>query len=155
MTTNDPLVDQLVFHEGSNIIGGRHIGYPCPKKKWTVGYGRNLEDKGLSEAEARMLLRNDIADAKEDMMYCLGKYEIALWTLNKPRQAVLIDMAFCHGRGRLIRYKKMFGAIKIEDWDTAAHELTDSKFGRDDVRRSSGLAKQLREGRYVQWRKCV
>ena len=145
----DPLVRQIMKHEGSKIENGRHVPYRCPSGKITIGYGRNLEDKKLSEVEALMLLRNDISDAREDVMYCLSWYEIAPWTVCNARMAALIDMAFCHGRRRLMKYERMFAAIKREDWDEAANELVDSQFGRTHLLRSGNLARQMREGRYV------
>jgi lysozyme len=29
--------------------------------KWTIGYGRNLDDRGISKYEAEAMLRNDVA----------------------------------------------------------------------------------------------
>ncbi|MBP5593653.1 MAG: hypothetical protein J6X75_05780, partial [Clostridia bacterium] len=33
--------------------------YRCPAGKLTIGYGRNIEDMGISETEAEMLFDND------------------------------------------------------------------------------------------------
>lgn len=45
------LTDQLIKHEGLRLKP-----YRCPAGKLTIGIGRNLEDKGITEKEAVMLL---------------------------------------------------------------------------------------------------
>src|SRR5438876_896932 len=45
----------LVKHEGLSLKP-----YRCPAGKRTIGVGRNLDDRGISEDEAAMLLGNDI-----------------------------------------------------------------------------------------------
>ena len=47
----------LIYHEGLRLGV-----YRCPAGKLTIGVGRNLEDRGITEEEAYYLLRNDIAD---------------------------------------------------------------------------------------------
>lgn len=51
--------DQLILHERLKLKP-----YRCSAGKLTIGVGRNLEDKGISEEEALFLLRNDIAEAE-------------------------------------------------------------------------------------------
>ena len=48
-------------HEGSHKQNGRHYPYVDSVGKWTLGYGRNIEDNGISDVEADYLLTNDIA----------------------------------------------------------------------------------------------
>jgi lysozyme len=48
------LADQLIKHEGLRLKP-----YHCPAGKHTIGVGRNLEDKGITEKEAVILLEND------------------------------------------------------------------------------------------------
>ena len=43
---NHSLEDQLILHEGLRLEV-----YKCPAGKWTVGGGRNLEGKPLTEGE--------------------------------------------------------------------------------------------------------
>ena len=49
------LIEQLKRHEGIKLTP-----YKCTSDKLTIGVGRNLEDVGISEQEAEMLLQNDI-----------------------------------------------------------------------------------------------
>jgi len=56
------LTDQLIKHEGLRLKP-----YHCPAGKLTIGVGRNLEDKGITEEEAVMLLENDIQECLKDL----------------------------------------------------------------------------------------
>ena len=47
------LIEQLKRHEGLKLKP-----YKCTADKLTIGVGRNLEDVGISEEEAEMLLQN-------------------------------------------------------------------------------------------------
>ena len=48
------ITDQLIRHEGLRLTP-----YRCPAGRLTIGVGRNLEEKGISEQEAMVLLEND------------------------------------------------------------------------------------------------
>jgi len=48
------IADQITTHEGLRLKP-----YHCPAGKLTIGIGRNLEDKGITEKEALMLLENE------------------------------------------------------------------------------------------------
>ena len=52
--------DMIKRHEGERKNSeGRHIPYRCPANKLTIGWGRNIEERGISNAEAVMLADND------------------------------------------------------------------------------------------------
>ncbi len=55
--------EQLVRHEGLGLKP-----YRCPAGKLTIGYGRNLDDTGISKAEAYELLSNDIRCCEEQLL---------------------------------------------------------------------------------------
>lgn len=98
--------------------------------KITIGYGRNLQEVGITIGEAEMLL-----DA--DMRVCLA--EVSQMYMNfrqlcAERQAVLIEMVYNLGRTRLTRFVNMHRAIEEEDFERAAREMLDSKWHRDFVR---------------------
>ena len=44
------IADQLILHEGLRLKP-----YHCPAGKHTIGIGRNLEDKGITEKEALII----------------------------------------------------------------------------------------------------
>ena len=51
----EKLKEQLIRHEGLRLKP-----YRCTANKLTIGVGRNLDDVGISEDEALILLENDI-----------------------------------------------------------------------------------------------
>ena len=46
--------------------GCRLKPYKCTAGKLTIGYGRNLDDVGISQAEANMMFEADFARAESD-----------------------------------------------------------------------------------------
>jgi lysozyme len=63
--------------------------------KLSIGVGRNLDDKGISEAEAEFMLTNDITEH----LALLDKY-LPWWrTLDEARQLALANLAFNLGVG--------------------------------------------------------
>jgi len=82
------LIDLLKRHEGF-----RSKVYKCSAGKLTAGYGRNLEDLGLSEEEATMLLLNDIrrvqAEAQNNFKW--------FYELDQARQDVVLSLIFNMG----------------------------------------------------------
>ena len=55
MLHTDKAVDLLKVHEGY-----RQYPYDCTEGLNTIGYGRNLESRGLTEIEASYLLHCDV-----------------------------------------------------------------------------------------------
>ena len=100
--------------------------YKCPAGKWTIGYGRNLEAKGISRAEACMMLANDLTDA----IHQCEKNILYFDALPANVQEVLVDMCFNMGIGNLLLFKKMLTAISKGYYLTASDELMDSKYAR-------------------------
>jgi lysozyme len=141
------LNEQLIRHEGMRLKP-----YRCPAGKLTVGVGRNIEDRGITEAEAMVMLENDIAGARADVDMLLEQFQIDKWRLNQARQDALINMAFNIGRRQLSGFKKMFAAIKDGNFDLAAAEMLDSKYAADVGQRAVELANQLSSGKYQEGR---
>ena len=106
----------------------------------TIGVGRNLEDRGISASEARMLLDNDIDD-------CINALATFPWfpDLDPVRQRVFVDLCFM-GIGRLRGFSKMLAATAARDWPTAAAELLDSKYATQVGQRARTLATMLETG---------
>ena len=100
--------------------------YRWPAGKLTIGIGRNLEDKGISRAEAIFLCENDILDAIEDLNDIFGP--LSSNELTEARQLVLVDMRFNLGPGGFRTFKKMIAAVKVGDWEEAAAQMKDSAY---------------------------
>lgn len=109
--------------------------------KLTIGYGRNIEENGLSEAEAEMLLANDYQVAKNDAKKYIGE---ASFDLLKPSaQAVLTCMAFNLGINRLKKFIKLKACIHAGDMAGAQREMLNSKWATQVGARANRLAEAL------------
>jgi len=101
--------------------------YECTSGKTTIGVGRNLDDKGLSEVEAMYLLTNDINEFQlalstdKDVGDIFGK-------MNEERKQALINMAFNMGVPTLKKFKKMWQALDDGHYKLAALEAADSRW---------------------------
>lgn len=123
-------------HEGLRLKA-----YQCTAGKTTIGYGRNLDDRGIDADEAELLLDRDVGEAIRD----LAKFPF--WNvLTERRKAALIDMRFCLGPHRFRQFRKMLGALEAAEYEEAAVQLLDSRFAQQTGRRADNLAKMLREG---------
>ena len=139
----EKLKEQLIRHEGLRLKP-----YRCPAGKLTIGVGRNIEDRGITKAEAMAMLENDIAGARGDVGMLLEQFGIDAWRLSQPRKDALTNMAFNLGSRRLAGFKKMFAAIRDGNYDLAAAEMLDSKYADDVGQRAVELANQLSSGEY-------
>ena len=98
--------------------------YKCKAGKLTIGYGRNLEARGISIKEAEFLLRNDIRLVTGQIESRIDFYK----KLSNKRRLVLIDMAFNMGIEGLLGFKKMLAAMKRKNFLEAGKELMRSKY---------------------------
>jgi lysozyme len=120
------LKDHIKEYEGlSNVL------YKCTSNKVSIGYGRNLEDVGISKDEAEYLLKNDIDIALDEV-----SEHFDMPNLPEPAQIVLVDMCFNMGISRLLNFRNMMKAMEQDDWDKAADELLDSKYAAQTKRRA-------------------
>lgn len=104
----------------------------------TIGYGRNVAVRGLSAAEAEMLLLHDLATAETGAR----AFANGAWSgLGDVRKAALVDMCHQLGPGGLLAFRDMRLAVQSGDWDTAASEALDSKVARD--KNTAGRWKEL------------
>jgi lysozyme len=130
------LWDQLALHEGR-----RAKPYQDTVGKWTIGCGRNLTDKGLSESEIDYLLMNDIRECTDDL-------KTFLWwdDLDEVRRNVLIDMRFNLGPSRFRGFKATLAAVAMGDYVTASDQMRKSKWYRQVKGRGERLARMMSTG---------
>jgi len=122
--------------------GFRQSAYLDSEGYWTIGIGRMIDTRkggGITEAEARILLENDIAECERLLQSLLPWAE----KMDYRRYAVLINMCFNLGINGLLTFSKMLTALENEDWQQAAHELLDSKYHSQVGKRAERLATQL------------
>lgn len=112
--------------------------------KSTIGWGRNLEDKGITQAEAELLLSNDVHDAEDDARALLGDGVFEL--LTDTRKAVMVNMAFNLGLTRLRKFVIMLKAIKEGRNLDAATAMLSSKWAEQVGVRAKDLAQLWRDG---------
>lgn len=127
----------LTRHEGY-----RRHPYHCSAGKLTIGVGRNLTDVGIDEEEARYLLDRDI-------LACVADLASFPWfeALTPARRHALIDVRFQLGPQGVRGFRRMLDAFARSDYDTAAAELLDSKYAREDTpARAQEVAAMLRTG---------
>lgn len=107
----------------------------------TIGYGRNLDDVGITKLEAEVLLDHDLLAAE---MSCA---KLAWWdSLNDARQRVVVEMVFNLGMTRFLGFAKTINAIRARDYGTAAVQMLDSKWARQVGQRAQRLADTMRRG---------
>lgn len=110
--------DLIIRHEGLRLKP-----YRDTTGHLTIGYGRNLDERGVSINEATLLLHNDVAAVANK----LGEYR---WfrSCNIDRQAVLIDMAFNLGINGLLDFHHLLAAVDAGNYNEAADAMLASKW---------------------------
>jgi lysozyme len=131
------LVRQITLHEGVRLKP-----YRCTAGKLTIGIGRNIEDRGITMAEAELLLRNDLADVRNGLANALP------WiaTLDDVRQRVLIDMAFNLGIGGLLQFERTLAAVRAGEYQRAAAMMLQSRWASQVGERAKRLARMMETG---------
>jgi len=138
------LMNQLRRHEGLRLEP-----YKCSEGYLTVGFGRNLETNGISEAEAEFMLLNDLLMVEGEL-----KDEGWYNQLDETRRAVVLNMAFNLGKPTLLKFKKFIGALSDDDYETASKEMVtgsnggESKWASQVGKRAYELADQMRTGKW-------
>ena len=133
----DKMIEQLVDHEGLELHP-----YEDSLGILTIGVGRNLEERGISEDEAFYLLGNDIEIIWDELI----KQHPIVEDLDDQRQMILLDMAFNMGVPRLGKFKKMWAAIENGDMIEASKQALDSRWADQVGRRAERLAERLTSG---------
>jgi lysozyme len=151
------LIDQLILHEGLRLqVYQDHLGID------TIGVGRNLEDRGITdgelafmsllkneiydtgitEANARFLLSNDIDIVEKELLNAHPCIE----RMDDVRIRVVLDMAFNMGVPRLCKFKNMWAGIEDGDYIKACVEMLDSRWAKQVGNRAIRLSEAMRTG---------
>lgn len=128
-------VEQLKHDEGLRLKP-----YRCTADKLTIGYGRNLDDVGISADEAEYLFANDIKEAESELRHTFPWFE----ELTAVRQDVLVNMRFNLGLTRLLGFKKFLKAVELGNYETAADEMLSSFWAEQVGDRAKRLAHLMR-----------
>jgi len=134
---NYKLIEMLKRHEGLRLKP-----YYCTAGKLTIGYGRNLEDVGISEHEASLLLSGDVIETEQDIKSIFLNFN----DFTENRQIALMNMLFNLGKTKFLKFKKMIKAIKNNDWNEVAIQAKDSKWYTDVKDRAIEVVQLLKNG---------
>jgi len=122
--------------------GFKQFVYKDTKGIPTIGFGRNLRDKGISKAEAEWLLQNDIRDTYQELLRNIPW----ICQLNEARQAVLCDLAFNLGIVGFMAFKSFLGFVQRCQWQQAAEDLLKTEVAKQEPLRIARLARILETG---------
>lgn len=117
--------------------------YRCTQGKLTIGIGRNLEDVGISEAEAHFLFENDVRRVEASVQKDPDIGAIYM-RLDERRQEAILNMCFQLGLSGLKAFRKMWAALAVRDYERAYTEALDSKWARQTPNRARRAADILR-----------
>lgn len=132
------LISMLVEDEGIELKP-----YKDTLGNWTIGVGRNLDDNGITYAEAMLLLQNDIARSTKEA-------EGFWWydQLDPVRRDVVVMMIFNMGLPTFKGFRRMIKALGDGAFSVAAHEMLDSHWAEQVGNRAKRLAQMMGTGQY-------
>jgi lysozyme len=131
------LSNQLVNDEGIRLKTYRDtVG------KLTIGVGRNLDDVGISTAEAMALLENDLAHVASQLDAALPWWK----SMTDNRQQALANMCFNMGLGTLLTFKTTLGLMQSGNYSAAADAMLNSKWAKQVGARAVRIANQVKGG---------
>jgi lysozyme len=131
------LSNQLVNDEGIRLKTYRDtVG------KLTIGVGRNLDDVGISTAEAMALLANDLAHVASQLDAALPWWK----SMTDDRQQALANMCFNMGLGTLLTFKTTLGLMQSGNYSAAADAMLNSKWAKQVGARAVRIANQVKGG---------
>lgn len=130
------LIKQLRLHEGVE-----KFPYRDTVGKLTIGVGRNLTDRGLSNDEIDYILVNDLHEIVRvaDLYHW---YE----ALTDNRKLVVLDMLFNLGQPRFEKFQRMIAAIEAADWREASEQMLTSRWARQVKGRAVTLGTMMLNG---------
>lgn len=127
--------ERLIEHEGLRLdLYQDHLGI------WTIGVGRNIQERGISEETAMQMLDEDIEIVIEELDERLPEWQ------NYPvsvREA-LVDLAFNMGIPRLLTFKRTLAALNRQEWGIAANELLDSRYAKQVGNRAITISNMIK-----------
>ncbi|MCK9373453.1 MAG: glycoside hydrolase family protein [Sulfuricurvum sp.] len=131
------LEEQLIIDEGFSSKP-----YKDTVGKLTIGFGRNLDDKGISRSEAFTMLQTDIKAAKYDLSRNLKFFD----QLCDGRQSALINMTFNMGIDKVLGFKRTLKLMEEGKFEEASIEVLKSKWAEQVGDRAKRISDKIRLG---------
>lgn len=138
-----PITD--IYEQLRRDEGVRKFPYRDSVGKLTIGVGRNLNGKGLTDEEIDYLLANDVQEVTAEAQAKLPWFP----NLDAVRQGAILNMAFNMGFAGLEKFPRFLQAVAQGAWETAADEMRDSEWARQVGDRAVRLEEQMRTGAWV------
>ncbi len=141
------LIKVLAFEEGF-----RAKPYLCAEGYVTIGLGTKLhKDKGMSPNRFPIRVSRDMAEkwlhsevALKDRRLANSARSKIYSLLDDDRKAIILSMAYQMGVSRVYKFRKMWAALKEENYIEAANEALDSRWARQTPFRAERHARVLR-----------
>lgn len=122
---------------GKQLVPGMTLqGHP------TIGVGRALDTKGLSQREVDFLLTSDIYEVQDIAEKHFDWYD----GLSDNRKVVILSMLFQLGLGGVQGFHEFLLAVEHRNWSRAAAEMRDSHWYKQTPARAERLAVQMETG---------
>ena len=115
---------------GKATIGYGHLITPNDNFEEGVEYSKELLDK---------LFNRDFLIAKRDADELLQDISIV-----ENAHGIIIEMVFQLGKTGVSKFKKMFTALSVGDYNEAANQMLDSQWRKQTPKRCEELAEQMR-----------
>ena len=118
--------------------GRRNLAYEDHLANITIGVGRNLDGKGLTNSEIDLLLTNDINECFED----LSNFR---WfaDANISQQAAFIDWRFQLGGAGIRRFKRTLEYLDVGDYTQASKEMLNSVWANQTPNRANEISRLI------------
>lgn len=136
----DKLLKLLIKHEGLQLKA-----YRCSQGKLTIGVGRNIEDLGITQGEALVLLVNDIDRIQSEAKDLIASYEL----LDDVRKTVVLSMIFNLGATRFSKFKNLINFVNEGNFIQAAAEMQTSLWYYQVGKRAEDLYQMMLTGQYI------
>ena len=139
----EAMKEEIKQEEGySNKVYFDHLGYG------TIGYGHLVkpldnfvEGKVYDNKELEKIFEYDFKISLQDMETITKDLDIV-----DQAKEILVLMLYQLGRTKVLKFKRMFEALRKKDYDSAANEMLDSLWAKKHTpARAERLAKKMRE----------
>lgn len=128
--------------ELSRDEGRRTHPYLDTANRLSIGVGRNLTDRGVSEAEIDLMLAHDIESAESDL-----DKNLTWWRgLDPVRQRAMLNLCFNMGWPTFSQFPRFFSAMYQQRWADAAVELSTSKWASEVGARATRIIGMITTG---------
>lgn len=126
--------------------GLRTHPYKCTADKLTIGYGRNLESKGISKETAEQMLEEDIEECWSQALEIFGP--ISFDDMGHVRQLAIVNMIFQLGKNGFEKFSPTIELMKQRKWAEVAERLKRTKLAIQTPNRVARLITMFRDGVY-------